>query len=70
MLKRNAPSVAKVEKLVAGKNGHGSGVGGRYGGGDFNVAAVRASLRVFLVTAAGLRAWEVVKKRMLGARER
>ena len=68
LLKRNAPSVAKVEKLVVGRNGSGSG--GRYGGGDFNVAAVRASLRVFLVTAAGLRAWDVVKKRMIGGRVR
>lgn len=58
VLKRNAPSVAKVEKLAD-----------RSGRGEYNVAAVRASLRVFLVTAAGLRAWEVVKVRLLGGRD-
>lgn len=59
MLKRNAPSVAKVEKLVVDRSGR----------GDFNVAAVRASLRLFLVTTAGLKAWEVVKARLLGGRD-
>lgn len=56
VLKRNAPSVAKVEKLVVDRSGR----------GDFNVAAIRASLRLFLVTTAGLKAWEVVKVRLLG----
>src|SRR4051812_49152897 len=58
VLKRNAPTVARVEKLVE-----------RPGRDDHNIAAVRASLRVFLATAAGLRAWEVIKKRLLGRRD-
>lgn len=56
VLKRNAPSVAKVEKLVE-RQGRGD---------DYNAAAVRASLRVFLATSAGLKAWAVIKQRFLG----
>lgn len=32
---------------------------------DFNVAAVRASLRLGLATFAGLKAWELIKARLL-----
>lgn len=53
VLKRNAPTVARVEKLVE-----------RSGRDDYNAAAVRASLRVFLATAAGLKVWEIVKQRI------
>ena len=59
MLKRNAPSVAKVEKLVV-----------REGRDDYNAAAVRASLRVFLATGAALKIWGLVKERVLGRVER
>jgi hypothetical protein len=55
VLKRNAPTVARVEKLVE-----------RPGRDDYNAAAVRASLRVFLATAAGLKVWEGVKVKVLG----
>jgi hypothetical protein len=55
VLKRNAPTVARVEKLVE-----------RPGRDDYNASAVRASLRVFLATAAGLKVWEGVKLRVLG----
>lgn len=55
VLKRNAPTVARVEKLVE-----------RPGRDDYNAAAVRASLRVFMATAAGLKVWELVKERVLG----
>jgi len=55
VLRRNAPSVAKVEKLVE-----------RQGRDDYNAAAVRASLRVFLTTSAALKAWAVIKQRFLG----
>ena len=58
ILKRNVPSVARVEKLVE-----------RPGRDDYNAAAVRASLRVFFATAAGLKAWNVVSERIFG-RER
>lgn len=58
MLKRNAPSVARVEKLVE-----------RPGRDDYNAAAIRASLRVFLASAAGLKVWELVKERVLGRGE-
>ena len=55
VLKRNAPTVARVEKLVE-----------RPGRDDYNAAAIRASLRVFLATAAGLRVWGLIKERLLG----
>jgi len=55
VLKRNAPTVAKVEKLVE-----------RPGRDDYNAAAVRDSLRVFMGTSAGLKAWAVISERLLG----
>lgn len=55
VLKRNAPSPAKVEKLVE-----------RPGRDDYNAAAVRDSLRVFLATTAGLKAWAVIRENLLG----
>lgn len=55
MLKKNAPTVARVEKLVE-----------RPGRDDYNAAAVRASLRVFLATVAGLKVWDIVKERVFG----
>lgn len=61
-MQRNAPSPAKVEKLLEG--GRDGGRGGA--GDDYNAAAVRASLRVFFATAAGLKAWGAVKERVLG----
>jgi hypothetical protein len=60
VLRRNAPSVAKVEKLVESRSG------GRGGGDDYNAAAIRASLRVFLTTSAALKAWAAMKQRFLG----
>jgi hypothetical protein len=56
VLQRNVPTVAKVEKLLERPAGR----------DDYNAAAVRASLRVFLATAAGLKAWGAVKERFLG----
>src|SRR3981081_3994743 len=56
VLKRNTPSVAQVEKYVE-----------RPGRDDHNPAAVRASVRVFIATATGLKAWAIFKERILGA---
>lgn len=61
VLRRNAPTVSKVEKLVER-----NGTPGGSPGDDYNTAAVRASLRVFVATAAGLKAWEIIKERLLG----
>ncbi|EPE31630.1 hypothetical protein GLAREA_12386 [Glarea lozoyensis ATCC 20868] len=55
VLQRNAPTVARVEKLLD-----------RPGRDDYNAAAVRASLRVFLATGAALKAWGAIKERFLG----
>ncbi|CZS89958.1 uncharacterized protein RCO7_02338 [Rhynchosporium graminicola] len=57
LLKRNTPSVSRVDKLVQ-----------RPGSDDYNAAAVRASLRVFVATSAGLKVWGLIKERFLGAR--
>lgn len=54
VLERNAPSVSRVENLVD-----------RPGRDDFNAAAVRASLRVFILTSASLKAWAVIKQALL-----
>lgn len=56
VLKRNAPSISRVEKLVEAKAGR----------DDYNAAAVRASLRVFVATAAGLKLWEFIGEKLLG----
>jgi hypothetical protein len=55
VLKRNTPSVSQVEKLVE-----------RPGRDDHNAAAVRASLRVFFATGAGLKAWSILRERLFG----
>jgi hypothetical protein len=55
VLKRNTPTVSQVEKYVD-----------RPGRDDYNAAAVRASIRVFLATAAGLKAWAIIKERLFG----
>ncbi|RDW66411.1 hypothetical protein BP6252_10046 [Coleophoma cylindrospora] len=55
VLRRNAPTVPQVEKLVA-----------RPGGEDYNAAAVRASLRLFFASSAALKAYTVISERFLG----
>src|SRR6516164_4994586 len=57
VLRRNTPTVSQVEKYVE-----------RPGQDDHNAAAVRASVRLFIATAAALKAWAIFKERFLGAR--
>lgn len=54
ILKKNAPTIPQVEKLID-----------RSGRDDFNAAAVRASLRVFIVTGAGLKVWAALSQKLL-----
>lgn len=54
ILKKNAPTIPQVEKLVE-----------RPGRDDFNTAAVRASLRVFIATGAGLKVWAAISEKFL-----
>jgi hypothetical protein len=61
VLRRNAPTVAKVEKLVKRESRNGEPAGD-----DYNAAAVRASLRVFLASSAALKLWEIVGEKWLG----
>lgn len=58
VLKRNTPSVSQVEKLVD-----------RPGRDDHNAAAVRASLRVFIATGTGLKAWAILSERLFGGQK-
>lgn len=55
VLRRNAPTVPQVEKLIE-----------RPGRDDYNAAAIRASLRVFFATAAGLKVFSMIKERLVG----
>lgn len=54
VLKRNTPSVSRVEKLIQSD------------GDGYNAAAVRASVRVFVATSAGLKVWALLKERLMG----
>jgi len=62
VLRRNAPTVSRVEKIVESSHGN------HKAGSEYNVAAIRATLRLFIVSVAGLQAWDVVKKRISGDR--
>jgi hypothetical protein len=55
VLKRNAPTVAKVERLVE-----------RQGRDDYNASAVRAAARVCVATGAGLKLYGLLMERVLG----
>lgn len=55
VLKRNAPTVAKVERLVE-----------RPGRDDYHASAVRAASRVFVATGAALKLYGLVVERVLG----
>ncbi|KAH7375518.1 hypothetical protein B0T11DRAFT_10122 [Plectosphaerella cucumerina] len=73
VLRRAAPSVATVERIVDGPveeqtSGKGSPV--RKAGGDpYNVRAVRDALRVFAGTAAAMKAYDVVTKKLSGKKD-
>ena len=58
VLKRNAPTVARIERLIE-----------RPGRDDYNAAAIRASLRVFVATGAALKLWKIVGEKLLGRSE-
>ncbi|KAH8598789.1 hypothetical protein B0O99DRAFT_591412 [Bisporella sp. PMI_857] len=57
VLKRNAPSVAKVERIIDGNQS------------DYNASAIRAATRVFVTSAAALRLWKLVGERFLGRQD-
>ncbi|KAI9051271.1 hypothetical protein LZ554_005372 [Drepanopeziza brunnea f. sp. 'monogermtubi'] len=82
VLKRATPSVARVERLETqlrggigasgsptgtGEGGHPVvGVGGGGFGADYNAAAVRASVRLFVASSAALKVWGLIAERVLG----
>ncbi|KAI9840305.1 MAG: hypothetical protein M1837_001792 [Sclerophora amabilis] len=51
-LRKKAPSVSSYEALIYSRH-------------DYNAAAVRASTRIFLASQTGLKAWELIKARLL-----
>lgn len=57
VLKRNAPTVAKVERLVE-----------RPGRDDYNASAVRAASRVFVASGAALKLYSLVLERIVGGK--
>jgi hypothetical protein len=73
VLRRAAPSVATVERIVDGpveEQTPGKGSPVRKAGGDpYNVRAVRDALRVFAGTAAAMKAYDVVTKKLSGKKE-
>jgi hypothetical protein len=50
-VKKRAPAPARYERVVTGAD-------------DYNAAAVRAALRVWTATYAGLKGWELVSERL------
>ncbi|ROT42662.1 hypothetical protein SODALDRAFT_319286 [Sodiomyces alkalinus F11] len=83
VLRRAAPSVATVERIIEGSDGRGkkgqpaavdnaggSGGGNGSGNGDsYNTRAVRESLRVFLGTAGAMKTFEALASRVAGKKE-
>ncbi|KAI8281264.1 hypothetical protein K4K60_004252 [Colletotrichum sp. SAR11_57] len=70
ILKRAAPSVSAVERIVEGekpKQNAGPGAGGR-AVDDYNARAVRHSLRVFIGTAVAMKGWALISQKLLGAK--
>ncbi|KAK4145634.1 uncharacterized protein C8A04DRAFT_10546 [Dichotomopilus funicola] len=83
-LKKRAPTVESVEKIIGGSSstaasagkGKGKGKGERErraamvrGEDDYNARAVRHSLRVFVATGALMKLWGVVSGRVLGKKD-
>lgn len=54
-LRRAAPTPASVDKALQPQ---------RKGGDDYNAAAVRHALRVFVATMVGMKGWEAISRRM------
>lgn len=73
VLKRAAPSVATVERIVDGpppKDGKArESPSGKSGRDNYNVRAVRDALRVFMGTAAAMKAYDVLMKKLKGQQE-
>ncbi|GKT50096.1 uncharacterized protein ColSpa_10277 [Colletotrichum spaethianum] len=76
LLKRAAPSVTAVERIVdgdkpaavrQGANNPPPGAGGR-AVDDYNARAVRHSLRVFLGTAMAMKGWALISTKFLGGK--
>ncbi|EGY18573.1 hypothetical protein VD0002_g9952 [Verticillium dahliae] len=69
VLRRTAPSVATVEKMVDGdKAGRRSSHAVPPSDG-YNTRAIRDALRLFVGTAAGMKTYDVLMKRVLGQRD-
>lgn len=71
VLRRAAPSVATVERIIEGSDGRGkkgqSAAGDGAGGASkdsYNTRAIRESLRVFVGTAGAMKAFEALASRV------
>lgn len=71
ILKRAAPSVSAVERIVEGDKAKQSSAGPGAGGravDDYNARAVRHSLRVFIGTAMAMKGWSLISTKLLGGK--
>jgi hypothetical protein len=57
---RKAPTVERYEEIVKPRTSHDGTPGD-----DYNAAAVRVALRAFLASQVGLKAWDVIKTKIL-----
>ena len=70
VLRRNAPAVSAVEKMIEGEKNQGKPPKGRTGAGvadpDYNARAVRHATRVFVATGALMKLWGIVARKLAG----
>lgn len=69
LLRRTAPSVGSVERIIDGERAHAARKESREGrtvgaGDDYNTRAVRHALRVFLATGSAMKLYTVVTRKL------
>ncbi|CRK33759.1 hypothetical protein BN1708_006134, partial [Verticillium longisporum] len=69
VLRRTAPSVATVEKMVDGDKAGRRPSHAVPPSDSYNTRAIRDALRLFVGTAAGMKTYDVLMKRVLGQRD-
>jgi hypothetical protein len=70
LLRRAAPSVPTVEKMIDGDRKQvGSEAGGGGSSSDYNATAIRHATRVFVATGLSLKMADVVSQRLWGSRK-
>jgi len=65
-IKKKAPSPAHYEAFLYKTNGGAGGTNAASSGSGYNAAAVRDSMRLFLILAVGMKTWDTLSKRLFG----